>query len=52
MITVVMMTGVTLRVIAVRFGRPRRFSANGGSARAARRDVTEHIMADIAALLP
>src|SRR5204863_134976 len=38
--------------ITVRFGRPRRFSSNGGSARAARRDVTEHIMADIAALLP
>ena len=38
--------------IAVRFGRPRRFSSNGGSARAARRDVTERIMADIAALLP
>ena len=38
--------------LAVRFGAPRRFSPNGGSARAARRDVTERIMADIAALLP
>jgi 1-acyl-sn-glycerol-3-phosphate acyltransferase len=38
--------------LAVRFGPPRRFPANGGPARAARRDVTERIMADIAALLP
>jgi 1-acyl-sn-glycerol-3-phosphate acyltransferase len=38
--------------LAVRFGPPRRFSANGSFARAARRDVTERIMADIAALLP
>src|SRR5919197_4697672 len=37
--------------LAVRFGPPRRFSPNGGSPRAARRDVTERIMADIAALL-
>jgi 1-acyl-sn-glycerol-3-phosphate acyltransferase len=37
--------------LAVRFGPPRRFSANGGIPRAARRDVTERIMADIAALL-
>src|SRR5882724_2716932 len=38
--------------LAVRFGPPRRFSANGGSARETRRDVTARIMADIAALLP
>jgi 1-acyl-sn-glycerol-3-phosphate acyltransferase len=38
--------------LAVRFGPPRRFSLNGSSARAARREVTERIMADIAALLP
>src|SRR5258708_6059668 len=38
--------------LRVRFGPPRRFSPNGGSAREARRDVTERIMADIAALLP
>jgi len=38
--------------LAVRFGAPRRFSPNGGGARAARRDATEQIMADIAALLP
>src|SRR6266550_5578685 len=35
--------------LAVRFGPPRRFPANGGAARAARRDATERIMADIAA---
>lgn len=38
--------------LAVRFGPPRRFALNGGSARAARLEVTERIMADIAALLP
>jgi 1-acyl-sn-glycerol-3-phosphate acyltransferase len=38
--------------LAVRFGAPRRFALNGGSARAARLEVTERIMADIAALLP
>src|SRR5882724_10546026 len=38
--------------LRVRFGPPRRFSPNGGSARETRRDVTECIMADIAALLP
>ena len=38
--------------LAVRFGPPRRFAPNGISARAARREVTERIMADIAALLP
>jgi 1-acyl-sn-glycerol-3-phosphate acyltransferase len=38
--------------LTVRFGPPRRFVRNGGSARATRRDVTERIMADIAALLP
>jgi len=38
--------------LAVRFGPPRRFAPNGSSARAARREVTERIMADIAALLP
>ena len=38
--------------LRVRFGPPRRFSPNGGSARETRRDVTERIMADIAALLP
>jgi len=38
--------------LAVRFGPPRRFSPNGSSARVARREVTERIMADIAALLP
>ena len=38
--------------LGVRFGPPRRFSPNGVSARAARRDATERIMADIAALLP
>ena len=38
--------------LAVRFGPPRRFAANGCAARAARRDATERIMADIAALLP
>jgi 1-acyl-sn-glycerol-3-phosphate acyltransferase len=38
--------------LAVRFGPPRRFSVNGGPARAARLEVTERIMADIAALLP
>jgi 1-acyl-sn-glycerol-3-phosphate acyltransferase len=38
--------------LTVRFGPPRRFSPNGSSARAARREVTERIMADIAALLP
>ena len=38
--------------LAVRFGPPRRFAPNGNSARAERREVTERIMADIAALLP
>src|ERR671923_1369203 len=38
--------------LAVRFGPARRFAANGGPTRAARRDVTERIMADIAGLLP
>ncbi len=38
--------------LGVRFGPPRRFSLNGTSSRAARHDVTERIMADIAALLP
>ena len=38
--------------LRVRFGPSRRFSPNGGSARETRRDVTECIMADIAALLP
>jgi 1-acyl-sn-glycerol-3-phosphate acyltransferase len=38
--------------LAVRFGPPRRFALNGGSARAARLAVTDRIMADIAALLP
>src|SRR5437867_12141626 len=38
--------------LRVRFGPPRRFSPNGGSARETRRDVTARIMADIAALLP
>src|SRR2546427_229190 len=38
--------------LPVRFGPPRRFSPTGGSARETRRDVTERIMADIAALLP
>lgn len=38
--------------LCVRFGPPRRFpDLNGGSPRAARRRVTERIMADIAALL-
>jgi 1-acyl-sn-glycerol-3-phosphate acyltransferase len=38
--------------LGVRFGPPRRFSPNGARSREARRDVTERIMADIAALLP
>jgi 1-acyl-sn-glycerol-3-phosphate acyltransferase len=38
--------------LGVRFGPPRRFSADGAPSRTARRDVTERIMADIAALLP
>src|SRR5262245_43055147 len=38
--------------LAVRFGPPRRFSPNGSSARPSPREVSDRIMAAIAALLP
>ena len=38
--------------LAVRFGPPRRFAADGGHGRLARSRITQRIMDDIAALLP